>query len=213
MSPRSKKQFEEMREEKMTLIMDAALEHFANEGFFRTTISHLAKHAGISKGLMYNYFENKEALLRAIIHRSVNEIYHFLNISSRENISENEFEFYIKKAGILLKEKRHFWRLFMQLLMQNEAREQFLKAYTEADLSSHPGHEPGDSFYPSEVIRMIKDYFTRKAARMPATYDPESDFEMFLLSLEGYVITSVISDENNNEKNEKIINRMIELYK
>ena len=78
MSPRTSQQFQEMREEKMTLIMDVALEHFANEGYFRTTISHIARHAGISKGLMYNYFESKEALLRAIVHKSVNEVYHNL---------------------------------------------------------------------------------------------------------------------------------------
>ena len=61
MSPRTPQQFEEIREEKMTLIMDIALEHFANEGYHTTTINHIARHAGISKGLMYNYFESKEA--------------------------------------------------------------------------------------------------------------------------------------------------------
>ena len=54
--------------------MDVALEHFANEGYHATTINHIAKHAGISKGLMYNYFESKEALLKAIIHKSVTEV-------------------------------------------------------------------------------------------------------------------------------------------
>ena len=71
MSPRTPKQFEEIREEKKTLIMDVALEHFANEGYHNTTINHIAKHAGISKGLMYNYFESKEELLAEIINRSM----------------------------------------------------------------------------------------------------------------------------------------------
>ena len=70
MSPRTPKQFMEIREEKKTLIMDVALEHFANEGYFTTTINHIARHAGISKGLMYNYFESKEELLTEIINRS-----------------------------------------------------------------------------------------------------------------------------------------------
>ena len=49
MSPRSQQQFKEMREEKMAFIMDVALEHFANEGYYRTTVNHIARHAGMSK--------------------------------------------------------------------------------------------------------------------------------------------------------------------
>ena len=79
MSPRSSAQFGEMREEKKTLIMDVALEHFSDYGFHSTTISHLAKHAGISKGLLYNYFKSKEELLAAIINRSLTEIYSSFN--------------------------------------------------------------------------------------------------------------------------------------
>ena len=43
MSPRTAQQFKEIREEKMNLIMDVALEHFAKEGYFRTTISHIQR--------------------------------------------------------------------------------------------------------------------------------------------------------------------------
>ncbi len=63
MSPRTQEQFEEMRESRRQQIMDAALELFAQEGYSHCSISQLAGHAGISKGLMYNYFESKEALL------------------------------------------------------------------------------------------------------------------------------------------------------
>src|SRR5512137_796347 len=116
MSPRTPQQFKEMREEKMTLIMDVALEHFANEGYYRTTISHIARHARISKGLMYNYFESKEALLRAIVHKSVNEIYHNLDIDKDGYLSNEEFEIFVRKLDKMLKEKKYFWRLLFQLL-------------------------------------------------------------------------------------------------
>ena len=59
----------------MTLIMDVALEHFANNGFHAQPSAILARHAGISKGLMYNYFKSKEELLGEIINRSITEIY------------------------------------------------------------------------------------------------------------------------------------------
>ena len=86
--------------------MDTALEHFANEGYFSTTINHIAKHAGISKGLMYNYFESKEALLKAIIHKSVNEVFNYFDIDRDGYLSEEEFEFFIRKINVMLKEKR-----------------------------------------------------------------------------------------------------------
>jgi AcrR family transcriptional regulator len=213
MSPRTPQQFQEMREEKMTLIMDVALEHFANEGYYRTTISHIARHAGISKGLMYNYFESKEALLKAIIHKSVNEVYKYLDIDRDGHLSEEEFEFFIRKLNVLLKEKKYFWRLLMQLLMQNDVRDQFLKAFPESDSLIHPGHEPGDSYYPSRILEMFTDYFLRKKEVTGKIFDPDSDSEMFFTILLGHAIKTIYSESNDKELNAKPINRIIELFK
>ena len=43
-----------------------ALEAFANRGYAHTSVSYLAKQAGISKGLIYHYFDSKEAVLLGI---------------------------------------------------------------------------------------------------------------------------------------------------
>jgi AcrR family transcriptional regulator len=213
MSPRTSQQFQEMREEKMTLIMDVALEHFANEGYFRTTISHIARHAGISKGLMYNYFESKEALLRAIVHKSVNEVYHNLDIDRDGHLSGEEFELFIRKFDKMLKEKKYFWRLLFQLLAQNDVRDQFLKAFPETDSLIHPGHEPGDTNYPSQIMKMIREYFNRKKEIKGKQFDLETEINMFFITMEGFALTSIYSDSNDNATNEKAINRIIELFK
>jgi AcrR family transcriptional regulator len=210
MSPRTPQQFKEMREEKMTLIMDVALEHFANEGYYRTTINHIARHAGMSKGLMYNYFESKEALLEAIIHKSVNEVYKYLDIDRDGYLSEDEFEFFVRKINVLLKEKRYFWRLLMQLLMQNDAREQFLKAFPESDSLIHPGHEPGDNNYPMQMMKMIKDYFLRKKERIGKQYDSDTETKMFFITVMGFAVKSIYSDADEDEKE---ISGIIELFK
>ena len=210
MSPRTPKQYEEIREEKIALIMDTALEHFANEGYYRTTINHIARHAGISKGLMYNYFESKEALLKAIIHKSVNEVYKYLDINRDGYLSGEEFEFFIRKINVLLKEKRYFWRLLMQLLMQNDVREQFLKAFPESDSLIHPGHEPGDNYYPLQMMKMITDYFLKKKESIGKQYDADSEINMFLITMIGFAVKSIYSDADDDEKE---INRIIELFK
>jgi AcrR family transcriptional regulator len=210
MSPRTPQQFKEMREEKMILIMDAALEHFANEGYFRTTISHIARHAGISKGLMYNYFESKEALLKSIVHKSVNEIYHNLDIDKDGYLSTEEFEIFIRKIDKMLKENKYFWRLLFQLLAQIDVREQFLNAFPETDSLIHPGHEPGDTNYPWQIIKMIREYFNRKRAVKGNQFDAETEIDMFFITMTGFAIKSIYSEADDNEK---AINRIVGLFK
>ena len=173
MSPRTSKQYEEIREEKSTLIMDTALEHFANEGYYATTINHIAKHAGISKGLMYNYFDSKEALLKAIIHKSVTEVFNYFDIDRDGYLSEEEFEFFVRKIRVMLKEKRSFWRLLFQLLMQNEVREQFMKSFAGTDTLIPSGMYPAKKTCRSQILKMITDYFIRKKGMMGEKYDPD----------------------------------------
>src|SRR5829696_3431107 len=60
---RTPKVVEDRREQ----ILDAALRAFARKGFARTTNKDIAREAGITPGLIYHYFANKEALFRAII--------------------------------------------------------------------------------------------------------------------------------------------------
>ncbi len=67
MSPRTKEQVEEIREASKSKILEAALELFAMSGYDSTSISKIAEKAGVSKGLMYNYFTSKEDLLKGLI--------------------------------------------------------------------------------------------------------------------------------------------------
>ncbi len=74
MSPRTEEQFEEIREAKKILIKQAALELFAIDGYYSTTIRLIAKKAGISKGLMYNYYNSKEEFLKEIFREGIEKI-------------------------------------------------------------------------------------------------------------------------------------------
>ena len=213
MSPRTSKQYEEIREEKMALIMNTALEHFANEGYFSTTINHIARHAGISKGLLYNYFESKEALLKAIIHKSIAEMLNYFDIDRDGYLSEEEFEFFIRKINVMLKEKRSFWRLLFQLLMQDDVREQFLKSFAGTDSRELSGTVPGLDLPASQIMNMITDYFIRRKEKMGEGYDPEIELRMFLITIKGFAMTSIYADDGEDDNNEKAINRIIELYK
>src|SRR5687768_7349185 len=50
-------------------ILDAATQVFAEKGFHKATIKDVAKRAGIADGTIYNYFENKTALMLGILDR------------------------------------------------------------------------------------------------------------------------------------------------
>ena len=53
--------------EKKEKILIAALELFAEEGFKPTSTSKIAKRAGVSEGLIFRHFTNKDGLLEAIV--------------------------------------------------------------------------------------------------------------------------------------------------
>ena len=55
-------------------ILDAALVCFAKSGFHQTSMHDISAEAGISVGLIYRYFENKEAVISAMADRHKKEI-------------------------------------------------------------------------------------------------------------------------------------------
>lgn len=68
MSPRTKVENEIIRERRTAHILEVSLALFARLGYESTSISRIAKEAGISKGLLYNYFSSKEELLKELVH-------------------------------------------------------------------------------------------------------------------------------------------------
>ena len=67
MCPKTVVQNKIIRQEKKDLILRTALIVFAQEGYHASSVNKIADKANISKGLIYNYFESKEDLLRNII--------------------------------------------------------------------------------------------------------------------------------------------------
>jgi AcrR family transcriptional regulator len=62
--------FQRRKEDRPQEITEAAFEVFAEKGYARARVQEVAIRAGVSKGLLYLYFETKQALFKAVI-RSV----------------------------------------------------------------------------------------------------------------------------------------------
>lgn len=63
-----------MQDNKYDIILDAASQVFAAEGFHKAKISKIAEIAGIGAGTIYLYFKNKQAILEEIFIRSWSRI-------------------------------------------------------------------------------------------------------------------------------------------
>lgn len=62
------------REKKSKLILDVAIKLFTTKGYVATKMEDVAKEAGISKGLTYFYFKNKEDLYMAVTRKAFDEL-------------------------------------------------------------------------------------------------------------------------------------------
>lgn len=55
------------KEEREKIIIDAALKVFSNKGYANTRMADIASEVGMSYGLVYHYFENKEKLFKTMV--------------------------------------------------------------------------------------------------------------------------------------------------
>jgi TetR/AcrR family transcriptional repressor of uid operon len=72
--PMSQPQIDFSNGDRRSQILEAALVCFAKRGFHQTSMHDISGEAGISVGLIYRYFENKEAVISAMADRHKKEI-------------------------------------------------------------------------------------------------------------------------------------------
>lgn len=118
MSPRNKKTIEEIRKASEETIANAALSLFIHEGYLNVTIDQIARKAGVSKGLMYNYFSGKEELLGFIIERIMKEVSGLGETILAEKDPIKKMKVMLTTTFSLLSEKGDFWRTIMPVITQ-----------------------------------------------------------------------------------------------
>jgi AcrR family transcriptional regulator len=197
MSPRTQAQFTEMRETRRLQIMEAALELFATDGYGHCTISRLAAHAGISKGLMYNYFSSKEALLAAIIEHGLNEIMELFDPDHDGVLKSDELVSFIRRVFAAMREHREFWIMFISVILQPKVKEH---------LKDKPIIRHLDQF-----ISMLMEYFEKKGFE-----DPYLEIVTLSALIEGFGVLLIYAYPTLQVPEELMIkfeNRIIDMYK
>jgi AcrR family transcriptional regulator len=115
-------------------ILDAATKVFAEKGFHPATIKDIATQAGIADGTIYNYFENKTALMLGILDR--------MNESERRDVDFSKFtegdfrsfmKAYLRHRLTLLKADNFevFRVVISEVLVNQELRELYYRKIVE----------------------------------------------------------------------------------
>lgn len=124
MAPRTEEQYEAIRQQSREVILTAALELFARNGFHNTSISQIAGKAGFSKGLIYNYFESKEQLLQTILEEAIQMGEEVMQDEDLEKADMSVVKM-IRKIFGLIRQNPHYWKLLLALSMHEDIMQRF----------------------------------------------------------------------------------------
>jgi AcrR family transcriptional regulator len=174
--PRSAEQFGKIREQRRRQILDVALQLFARDGFERTSVAQIARTAGISKGLMYNYFESKEAMLSAILLRSTQEIASHFDPDHDGILSKEELHYLIDGIISTIRNNTDFYRLLTNLMLQPHLVEHSMPQLSQIG---------------APLIKLLQDHFAREGHN-----DPEAQAYLFGAALNGIIMNYIKNPDN-----------------
>lgn len=175
MAPRTKEQFKEIRINKKALIMDAAMDLFANEGYHPSSISKIAKKAGISKGLLYNYFESKENLLVQIMTAGLEKMLSVFDPNNDGVLSEEEMTNFISDIFNMLKENQQYWKLYYAVFLQPKVHKLLAPEYEKML---------------TKFMQMLVDYYKSHGLK-----NPEQEAMIFGSLIDGIAFNYIINPE------------------
>lgn len=171
--PRTKKQFEELRNQKIELIENTAMKCFAAKGFHNTSISVIAKEAGISSGLMYNYFSSKEELLKSIYLKGIKKV---LAPLKDETLTKEKFIAFIQHTFNEIETNISFWKLYFIVISQPDVLAQFQEYMLETSLP---------------ITNAIIKYFAKQGIQ-----NPEIEAQFLFSTIDGVCINYLINYPN-----------------
>lgn len=113
-------------------ILDAAQKCFIEQGFHAATMAHIADTAAMSAGLIYRYFEGKDAIVLAIIERELQRRRaRIAQLRSSDDLAEGLIEAYREAQGC--SPERHNAALFLEMSAEATRVPHIAKALEEAD--------------------------------------------------------------------------------
>lgn len=125
--PRTPEENDRIRQASKEKIRAAAMELFIKQGYYATSISDIAKQAGISKGLLYNYYKGKEELLSEMVEARIKEVVEVMEEAFTLNSPSEQLEHIINGAIDNIHQKPEVHRFYLHLQTQPESDEELIK--------------------------------------------------------------------------------------
>ncbi|MDM5306296.1 TetR/AcrR family transcriptional regulator [Peribacillus frigoritolerans] len=125
--PRTPEENDRIRQASKEKIRAAAMELFIKQGYYATSISDIAKQAGISKGLLYNYYTGKEELLSEMVEARIKEVVEVMEEAFTLNTPREQLEHIINGAIDNIHQKPEVHRFYLHLQTQPESDEDLIK--------------------------------------------------------------------------------------
>jgi AcrR family transcriptional regulator len=123
LAPRTAAQFEAIRDVSRERLLDSSLTLFAQHGYANTSIRMIAREAGVSQGLLYNYFQGKEELLHAIFARGMRDVQESIACAGTGDTSRQQLENLLRSSLEIVQRDQRFWKLSYGLRFQSEVVE------------------------------------------------------------------------------------------
>lgn len=125
--PRTPEENDRIRQASKEKIRATAMELFMKQGYYATSISDIAKQAGISKGLLYNYYKGKEELLSEMVEARIKEVVEVMEEAFTLNTPREQLEHIINGAIDNIHQKPEVHRFYLHLQTQPESDEELIK--------------------------------------------------------------------------------------
>jgi AcrR family transcriptional regulator len=169
---RTPKVVEDRREQ----IIDAAMRVFSQKGFTRATNKDIAREAGITPGLIYHYFESKEALLKVVIEeRSPLKIFRslppqalalspevFLRFLLKQALDVVEGEQFVQIIRVFLPEVVHNPEMALMALPVFQRVLSFLEDYLRAKMESGQMRQADPSLSSQVLLSCVMGFVLRR---------------------------------------------------
>jgi len=125
--PRTPEENERIRQIAKRNICNAAMDLFKRQGYHATSISDVAKQAGMSKGLLYHYYKGKEELLAKMVEERIANVAEVMKGARDLETPSEQLEFIVDRAINNVYQHPRVFRFYLHLQTQPEADKELIK--------------------------------------------------------------------------------------
>ncbi|HEY0740800.1 MAG TPA: TetR/AcrR family transcriptional regulator [Chryseosolibacter sp.] len=174
---------------KSQLILETALRLFASQGYSATPISQIAKEAGVSQGLMYNFYSSKGELLRSVMQQGSADIAESMKAYSTVSDPREAIRVHVNATIRIIRKKKEFWRLLHALRLQGAVLGEVQHLF-------------------AEIVTMVTKIFGKVFGEL-GFENPKLEAQLFLTQIDGIVIMYL---QNEKFPIQQLGNQLIKRY-